>query len=167
VLSDLDGDGRLEVIVKNRTAPQIRVFHNDLNPIGESVAFSLRSTKSDRDAIGVVVELIGEHGRQRKTLRAGSGFLSQNTRLLYFGVGITKGPLRAVIAWPNGVTQTLENIPVGHRVEVQENAADFHATPCLCNSRPPWRCGLATRKRGTCQASRCLSRAMPARPSRS
>jgi Flp pilus assembly protein TadD/peroxiredoxin len=128
VLSDLDGDGRLEVILKNRTAPQIKVFHNDLNPIGESVAFSLRGTKSNRDAVGAVVEVIGEHGRQRKTVRAGSGFLSQNTKLLCFGVGLTKGPLRAVITWPNGEEQVLENVPLGNRIEVQENVAGFHAT---------------------------------------
>jgi Flp pilus assembly protein TadD/peroxiredoxin len=128
VLSDLDGDGRLEVILKNRTAPQIKVFRNDLNPIGESVAFSLRGTKSNRDAIGAVVELIGEHGRQRKTVRAGSGFLSQNTKLLYFGVGLTKGLLRAVIRWPNGEEQVLENVPLRNRIEVQETVAGFNAT---------------------------------------
>jgi Flp pilus assembly protein TadD/peroxiredoxin len=129
VLSDVDGDGRLEVILKNRNAPQVRVFHNDLNPIGESVAFDLRGTKSNRDAIGAVVELIGEHGPQRKTIRAGSGFLSQNTKSLHFGLGQSKGPFRAVITWPNGGEQTLENVMPGHRIEVHENVAGFHAIP--------------------------------------
>jgi Flp pilus assembly protein TadD/peroxiredoxin len=128
VLSDLDGDGRLEVILKNRTAPQIMVFHNDLSPIGESVTFSLRGTKSNRDAIGAVVEVIGEHGRQRKTVRAGSGFLSQNTKALCFGVGPAKAPVRAVITWPSGGEQEIENIPLGHRIEVQESVEGFHAT---------------------------------------
>ena len=129
VLSDIDGDGRLEVILKNRTAPQLKAFHNDLNPIGESIAFSLRGTKSNRDAIGAVVEVITEHGRQQKTLRAGSGFLSQNTKVLYFGIGASKSPVKAVIVWPTGDKQTLEDVPLGHRIEVQENVAGFHATP--------------------------------------
>ena len=129
VLSDLDGDGSLEVILKNRNAPQLRVFHNDLNPIGESVVFDLRGTKSNRDAIGAVVELISEQGRQRKTVRAGSGFLSQNTKLLHFGVGESKGTLRAVISWPNGEEQTFENVLPGQRIEVHENASAFNATP--------------------------------------
>ena len=129
VLSDIDGDGRLEVILKNRTAPQLKAFHNDLNPIGESMAFFLRGTKSNRDAIGAVVEVTTEQGRQRKTLRAGSGFLSQNTKLIYFGLGTSKGPVQAVITWPTGDEQTLENLPLGHRIEVQEDMAGFHATP--------------------------------------
>ena len=129
VLSDIDGDGRLEVILKNRTAPQLKAFHNDLNPIGESIAFSLQGTKSNRDAVGAVVEVVTEHGRQRKTLRAGSGFLSQNTKVLYFGIGSSKSPVQAVILWPIGDKQTLENVPVGHRIDVQENAAGFHAVP--------------------------------------
>jgi Flp pilus assembly protein TadD len=128
VLSDIDGDGRLEIILKNRTAPQIRAFHNELDPIGAAAAFSLRGTKSNRDAIGASIELVTAAGRQRKTLRAGSGFLAQNTKLLHFGVGDTKDPMRAVIEWPNGDRQTLENIPPGHRIEIQEGSAGFHAT---------------------------------------
>ena len=75
MLSDIDGDGRLEIILKNRTAPQLRAFHNELSPIGGAITFSLRGTKSNRDAIGAIVELVTAAGRQQKTLRAGSGFL--------------------------------------------------------------------------------------------
>ena len=129
VLSDLDGDGRLEVILKNRTAPQLRAFHNGLSPIGEAIAFSLRGTKSNRDAVGAVVEVVTAEGRQRKTLRAGSGFLAQNTKVLHFGLGQTKSPVRAIIEWPSGERQVLENVPPGHRVEVQEGVTGFRAAP--------------------------------------
>jgi len=129
VLSDIDGDGRLEIILKNRTAPQLRAFHNELSPIGGSITFSLRGTKSNRDAIGAIVELVTAAGRQQKTLRAGSGFLSQNTKLLHFGLGEVGGPIQAIIEWPNGEKQVLDNVPAGHRIEVQEGFASFHATP--------------------------------------
>ena len=129
VLSDIDGDGRLEVVLKNRTAPQLRIFHNELNPIGEAITFSLRGTKSNRDAIGAIVELVAPAGRQRKTLRGGSGFLSQNTKLLHFGLGEIKDPVQAIIEWPSGHRQVLEKLPPGHRIEVQEDVAGFHSTP--------------------------------------
>lgn len=128
-LSDIDGDGRLEVILKNRTAPQIRIFHNQLDPIGAAITFSLRGTKSNRDAIGTVVEVVTTGGRQRKTLRAGSGFLAQNTKLLHFGLGESQGPVRAVIEWPSGAKQILENLPSGHRIEVTEGSSAFRAVP--------------------------------------
>jgi Flp pilus assembly protein TadD len=128
-LSDVDGDGRLEIILKNRTAPQLRVFHNELNPIGVAIAFSLEGTKSNRDAIGAVVEITTSAGRQRKAVRAGSGFLAQNTKVLHFGLGEITGPVRATVEWPSGAKQHLENLPSGHRIEVREDSSDFHATP--------------------------------------
>jgi hypothetical protein len=45
VLADLDHDGRLEVILKNRNAPQLRVLHNAMKDIGHSIAFRLRAAQ--------------------------------------------------------------------------------------------------------------------------
>jgi Flp pilus assembly protein TadD len=128
-LSDLDGDGRLEIVLKNRTAPQLRIFQNRMNPLGPSILFSLRGTKCNRDAIGAVIELETSHGRQIQTLRSGSGFLSQNTKAVHFGLGKDPGSLRVTIQWPNGARQVLENPPLNHRIEVVEGVADFHAVP--------------------------------------
>jgi Flp pilus assembly protein TadD/peroxiredoxin len=128
-LSDIDGDGRLEVILKNRTAPQIRVFHNQLNPIDPAIAFSLKGTKSNRDAIGAVIELQTSEGRQRKSVRAGSGFLAQNTKDLHFGLGAARSAVRAIVEWPSGSKQVFDNLPSEHRIEIQEDSATFKAVP--------------------------------------
>ena len=45
-LSDIDGDGRLEIILKNRTAPQLRAFHNELSPIGGAIMFCSEGTRA-------------------------------------------------------------------------------------------------------------------------
>ena len=44
-LADLDHDGRLEVILKNRNAPQLRILHNAMKDIGDSISFRLRGTE--------------------------------------------------------------------------------------------------------------------------
>ena len=62
VLADIDHDGRLEVILKNRNAPQLRILRNAMKEIGNSIAFRLRGTKSNRDAIGSRGD-----GRSRRT----------------------------------------------------------------------------------------------------
>ena len=130
-LADIDHDGRLEVILKNRNAPQVRVFHNQLDPLGPSIAVSLKGTKSNRDAIGAVVELQTSRGRQRKSVRAGSGFLSQSTKALFFGLGL--GPaqtsVRATVEWPNGLKQVFEDLSPGHRIEIEEGLAMVKAIP--------------------------------------
>ena len=41
-LADIDHDGRLEVILKSRNAPQIRILHNAMREIGDVVSFHLR-----------------------------------------------------------------------------------------------------------------------------
>ena len=67
--------------------------------------------------------------RQTKYLQAGSGFLSQHTKELFFGLGKAEGPVRATVRWPSGLIQTFENLPVNRRIEIQEGANDFQAKP--------------------------------------
>jgi Flp pilus assembly protein TadD/peroxiredoxin len=122
-LADIDGDGRLEVIVKNRTAPQLRVFHNQMELTGSGIAFRLQGATSNRDAIGAVVELKTATGTQRQTVTAGSGFLSQHTKTLYFGLGETAADARTVTAlvhWPGGKVEECKDLPVNCRIQVEE-----------------------------------------------
>ena len=129
VLADIDHDGRLEVVLKNRNAPQLRVLRNAMKDIGHSIAFRLRGQKSNRDAIGTAVTVEAGTLRQTKYLQAGSGFLSQHTRELFFGLGKDDVPVRATVRWPSGLTQTFEKLPKDRRIEIQEGGNDFLAIP--------------------------------------
>ncbi len=128
-LADLDHDGRLEVILKNRNAPQLRILHNSMKDIGHSISFRLRGTKSNRDAIGASITVEAGSLRQTKYLQAGSGFLSQHSKELFFGVGNAQGNVRVAVRWPNGLTQTFAQLPVGHRIEMEEGSEAFQAQP--------------------------------------
>ncbi len=134
-LADLDQDGRLEVILKNRTAPQVRILRNAMKEIGHVIVVRLRGVKSNRDAIGAAVTVAASGLRQTKYLQAGSGFLSQHTKELFFGIGKADGTVVATVRWPGGLTQNFEDLPVNHRVEIVEGASSFHAKP-LAVSRP-------------------------------
>ncbi len=121
-LSDFDHDGRLEVFLKNRNGPQLRLLHNVMENLPPSLAFRLRGTKSNRDAIGAVITVETELGRQTRSLQAGSGFLSQHTKDVYFGLGAAKGPVRASIRWPSGLVQQFDDLPVNHRLWIEEGS---------------------------------------------
>ena len=121
-LADFDHDGRLEVCLKNRNAPQLRLLKNVVDGLPPSIGFRLRGTQSNRDAIGTSVTIETSAGRQTRTLQAGSGFLSQHSKDVFFGLGNTTGPVQASIRWPSGLVQTLNNLPVNHRFSVEEGS---------------------------------------------
>jgi Flp pilus assembly protein TadD/peroxiredoxin len=128
-LADIDHDGRLEVILKNRNAPQLRILHNSMREIGRSIAFRLRGTKSNRDAIGTAVTVETGTLHQTKYLQAGAGFLAQHTKEVFFGVGKEEGEIRATVHWPSGLSQQLKGLPANHRIEVEEGSDAFVAKP--------------------------------------
>ena len=128
-LADLDHDGRLEVFLKNRNSPQLRVLKNVMANLPPSIAFRLRGTSSNRDAIGAVVTLKIETGMQVRTLQAGSGFLSQHSKEIFFGLGKATGALNVSVRWPNGGVQNFQGVPSNHRIWIEEGSDAFHAEP--------------------------------------
>jgi Flp pilus assembly protein TadD/peroxiredoxin len=105
------------------------VLRNALQDIGDAIVFRLRGEKSNRDAIGSAVTLTSGGLRQTKYLQAGSGFLAQHSKEIFFGLGKSSDRVRAEIRWASGLTQTFERVPRNHRVEIREGAPDFVATP--------------------------------------
>lgn len=124
-LADFDQDGRQEVFLKNRNAPQLRVLKNVIENLLPSIAFRLCGTKSNRDAIGATVTVETESGRQTQMLRAGSGFLSQHSKELFFGLGDAKQAVRVQIRWPSGLVQDFHNLLLNHRVWLEEGSEEF------------------------------------------
>jgi Flp pilus assembly protein TadD/cytochrome oxidase Cu insertion factor (SCO1/SenC/PrrC family) len=133
-LADLDGDGRLEVIAKNRNAPQVRVFRNAMSEIGDVIAVRLRGTKSNRDAIGAAITVRAGELRQTKYLQAGTGFLSQHSKELFFGLGKAAGKISVTVRWPSGETQEFVEVASNHRITLEEGKPNVVATPFSAGS---------------------------------
>jgi tetratricopeptide (TPR) repeat protein/thiol-disulfide isomerase/thioredoxin len=125
-LADFDHDGRLEMALKNRTGPQLRILRCEATGLGNALAFRLRGTKSNRDAIGAVVILETNEGRQMKMLQAGTGFPSEHSKEIFFGLGKAVSA-KAEIRWPSGGVQHFEALPANHRIEIEEGADKFRA----------------------------------------
>ena len=91
-LADIDHDGRLEVILKNRNAPQIRILHNAMKEIGDSICFPpARAQKAIATPSAQRSRWKRTAMRQTKYLQAGSGFLAQHSKELFFGLGSAGG----------------------------------------------------------------------------
>lgn len=122
---DFDGDGRPDLLLKSRLGPQFRVLQNDCSEERHSVAFRLRGSRSNRDAIGTKVEVDG----QAKWIEAGSGFLSQHSKTLLFGTGERVVAKRVRITWPSGEKQELSDLACGRVYRLTEGGKIDEGTP--------------------------------------
>jgi tetratricopeptide (TPR) repeat protein len=121
--TDIDGDGKLDLVIKSRLGPQVRICQNACGGSRKSIVFLLRGTKSNRDAVGARVDMDG----QVKWLAAGSGYLSQHTKRLHFGVGERERAEKVRIHWPSGSVQELPPLAAGYVYEVTEGSAELRS----------------------------------------
>lgn len=128
-LADFDHDGRMEVFLKNRNSPQLRLLKCVMANLGPAIAFRLSGKKSNRDAIGAAVTVISEAGRQTRLVQAGSGFLAQHSKELFFGLGGATNSVAALIRWPSGLVQELRDLPLNHRVWLEEGSPPLRIEP--------------------------------------
>lgn len=124
--TDFDGDGVIDLIVKNRLGPQIRALRNERGVGRNAIGIRLRGTESNRDAIGAVVKL----GGQVKQVSGGSGYLSQHSKSLFFGGQGSE----AVVQWPSGLRQRVTGLEPGFLFTIVEGG-DVKRQPFA--KRPP------------------------------
>jgi tetratricopeptide (TPR) repeat protein len=123
-VTDIDGDGCLDLVLKSRLGPQVRVFQNNCGAARQSIAFRLRGVKSNRDAIGARMEVDG----QVKFVAAGSGYLSQHTKALHFGLDKSETARLVRIVWPSGESQEFHDLAAGFRYDIEEGSPAARTT---------------------------------------
>jgi hypothetical protein len=118
-LVDLWNRGVLDVVEANQGGPLL-VYKNTVQPGNEWVGFSLEGTVSNRSAIGAQVTLYWNGQQQVQQVTGGTGFAAQNDRRLHFGLGKNPQIEKAVIRWPSGKEQTIENLVPGRFYNIKE-----------------------------------------------
>ncbi|HKD08311.1 MAG TPA: FG-GAP-like repeat-containing protein [Bryobacteraceae bacterium] len=123
-VTDFDQDGYPDIILKSRLAPQIRAMQNQCAEGRRAISLRLVGTKSNRDAIGARVTVNGS----TQEIAAGSGFLSQHSKRLHFGLN-GKDSAEVRIVWPSGLIQTLHGLAAGSAWAVTEGDDHPSAAP--------------------------------------
>ena len=119
--ADFERKGRLDLVVANQRGP-VLLYANQPDPTRHWIQFELRGHGANTSAIGAQVTV---HFAGRKTANvvlAGSGFCSQSDLALHFGLGAVAKVDRAVIRWPSGSEQAIEDPAVDRRHRVEEPA---------------------------------------------
>jgi tetratricopeptide (TPR) repeat protein len=128
-VTDFDGDGNIDLFLKSRLGPQVRALRNEWGAGRNAIAIQLTGTRSNRDAIGASVTVDYAGRRSVAFVRAGSGYLSQHTKTLHFGLGHAQRAGRVYIQWPSGLRQEFPNLDAGFRYHVTEGDAEPRREP--------------------------------------
>src|ERR1700733_2174899 len=120
-LGDLWNRGVLDAVVANQGGPLL-IYRSTVTPENKWIEFALEGTASNRSAIGAQLTLYWNGQQQRQEVSGGSGFAAQNDRRLHFGLGKDPHMEKAVIRWPSGKTQTIENPTVNQILKIKEPA---------------------------------------------
>ncbi|MGA2610608.1 MAG: CRTAC1 family protein [Terriglobia bacterium] len=118
-IGDLNGDGRLDVVVSALSAPA-EIWMNDSPGGNHWLEFALEGTKSNRDGIGARIKVVAGGTTQYSHVSFAAGYASSSAGPTHFGLGANKSADRVEIRWPSGITQELKNVPADQIVKVKE-----------------------------------------------
>jgi enediyne biosynthesis protein E4 len=120
--ADFDNDGDLDVVINNNPGDSGRaelsratLLRNNVGERRNWLAIELRGTASNRDAVGASVTLEVGNEKFMRLVSAGSGFASQQSARLYFGLGDRTQVDVITVRWPNGRIEKFSKHPLATR----------------------------------------------------
>ena len=119
--ADLDRDGDLDLVEVN-LEENVAVYRNDSTK-GHRALFQFIGTKSNRQGIGVRVNIRTKSGPQVRLLSPCTGYQSCNEALLHFGLGEDATMDEVTVRWPSGIVQHLEKLAADRFYTITEPTA--------------------------------------------
>lgn len=118
-VGDLNGDGRLDVVVTSLSAPA-EIWINT-SPAGKQwLELQLEGTRSNRDGIGARIKVVTQGMTQYNHATSSAGYASSSAGPVHFGLGMAQSADMVEIRWPSGLVQTLRNVRSGQVLRVKE-----------------------------------------------
>jgi len=121
VFGDLNGDGKLDVIVSAINAPS-EIWMNQSPANNHWIEFKLQGTKSNRDGIGARIMVVTKSGAQYNHMTTSCGYASSSAGPVHFGLGANASADLVEIRWPSGIVQQLRDAAADRVVTVKEPA---------------------------------------------
>jgi len=118
-VGDLNGDGRLDVVVASLAAPA-EIWMNQSPGANHWIELRLEGTKSNRDAIGARVKVVGRSATQFNHVTTSCGYASSSAGPMHFGLGADAMADLIEIRWPSGTLQQLKSVKADRVVHVRE-----------------------------------------------
>ena len=109
VIFDLDRDGDLDIVTNEFNSPPMVLISNlsDRRPGLRYLSIKLRGTRSNRDGLGAAVEVTLGDRALTQVHDGQSGYLSQSSLPLYFGLADAQTIGKITVRWPGGLSQVV------------------------------------------------------------
>jgi hypothetical protein len=120
-IGDMDNDGRVDAVVTTNDGA-LHVLHNETTTSSHWLTLKLIGHKSNRDAIGAVVQMKTSAGLQVAAVSPGGSYLSSSDKRVHFGLGADTKVPNIEIRWPSGILQTLRDVPADQIIQADEPA---------------------------------------------
>ena len=118
-IGDLNGDGRMDVVVTALKAPA-EIWVNESPGNNHWLELKLEGTKSNRDGIGARIKLVTKSGTQYDHMSTAAGYASSSAGPMHFGLGPNVSADLIEIRWPSGIVQQLHNVAANQILKVKE-----------------------------------------------
>ena len=116
---DLDGDGRVDVVVSALGA-DAEIWMNRSEKSSHWLDVALRGTKSNRDGIGARIKVVTKSGAQYNHMTTSVCYASSSDGPVHFGLGADARAESVEIHWPSGKAQTLRDVAADQVLKVVE-----------------------------------------------
>lgn len=123
--ADLDNDGDLDLLVNN-IASDIMVYKNTTADRGEGnwLQVVLKGEAKNPTGIGTRIRIFYGNGEsQYQEATPIRGFLSSSQPIFHFGLGQQSAINKLELQWPDGLMQTMDNVPVNQRLVLDQKDA--------------------------------------------
>lgn len=117
--ADIDHDGDLDVLITTNHGSAY-LFRNDIAAKNHWIAVKLTGTKSNRSALGAIVRVQSQQGKQWRMVHSGSSYCSQSDLALTFGIGKDASIAAIEVEWPSGAKQRLANVKPDQTLNITE-----------------------------------------------
>ncbi|MEM1216446.1 MAG: FG-GAP-like repeat-containing protein, partial [Bacteroidota bacterium] len=118
---DFNNDGRLDLVVANTgTNDACSYLENQHDNDNSWLKVRLVGTQSNRDAVGARVVMLTNEGSMTEEVVAGSGYGSQNSQWLHFGMGSSLWVNQMDVRWPSGQTETFYDLGLNEAITIVE-----------------------------------------------